>query len=181
MTDHEITQLALKAGKGDKVAMDRVIAISTERVWQQIHAHCGNMKLEDQEDLSQELLLQIVKSIHNFKGKSEYKTWLWPLIHNRINDTYRKYFRRNTRIQWVEIDEWELGKKDRYKVPDTSFMVWEVLKYIPEWHRRPLELHYKQGYSISEIQEIEGTTYEATRSRLRRARAYLAERPELWQ
>lgn len=45
---------------------------------------------ETAQDLVQETFLSALKSIDNFKGKSEVKTWLTSILKNKIIDHYRK-------------------------------------------------------------------------------------------
>lgn len=51
---------------------------------------------EAAEDLVQETFLAAFKSIDNFQGKSQPKTWLFAIMNNKIMDYHRKKFREAT-------------------------------------------------------------------------------------
>ena len=48
---------------------------------------------ENAEDLVQETFIAAFKSLNNFEGKSNPKTWLFSILKNKIADHYRKLYR----------------------------------------------------------------------------------------
>ena len=47
-------------------------------------------KLEDQQDLFQEIILQLWKSLNSFKGKSEFSSWMYRVALNTAIVFFKK-------------------------------------------------------------------------------------------
>jgi RNA polymerase sigma-70 factor (ECF subfamily) len=88
----ELDALALRAGAGDREAMERLLAEIQPRV-QRI---CGRMLLypQDAEEAAQDALLLVATKIGSFEGRSKFTTWLHAVASNSARGTYRSLKRR---------------------------------------------------------------------------------------
>ena len=65
--DDYVTDLALKAGRGDRSALNDFIALTQDDVWRLL-AHLAGREYAD--DLTQETYLRVLKSLPRFAGLS---------------------------------------------------------------------------------------------------------------
>jgi RNA polymerase sigma factor (sigma-70 family) len=72
---------------------------------------------EDREDLHQEIIIQLWKSFGNFKGESEFSSWMYRVAINTAISFFKKEKRRNDVISYDQVKEPESenydGEKDR--------------------------------------------------------------------
>lgn len=85
-----------------KDEMDTTTANSVIKKWVELYsdqlyswAYHKTSDKEVTEDLVQETFLAAVHSFHQYKEKSEPKTWLLAILKNKIADNFRKVYRKN--------------------------------------------------------------------------------------
>ena len=74
--DDHITELALKAGRGDRVALSEFVRLTQQDVWRLV-AHLGGVDAAD--DLTQETYLRVISALPRFAARSSARTWLLSL------------------------------------------------------------------------------------------------------
>jgi RNA polymerase sigma factor (sigma-70 family) len=87
-TEADLDALATAAATGDRVALERLLAVIRPDVLRRcsrILPFCG-----DAEDACQEALIAVAKGIHGFQGRSRFTTWLYPVVANTAFATYRR-------------------------------------------------------------------------------------------
>lgn len=142
--------------------------------------------VEDAEDASQEALIKVYKSIHNFNMQSTFKSWLYRIVLNTCID-----FKRKKTINAVSIDEdIDLGGNnelhreiaDNSGNPDAlveknfnSKLVKEAVNKLDDDYKAIIILRDIQGFSYSEISDILSCNLGTVKSRLNRARKNLKE------
>ena len=84
--DDYVTDLALKAGRGDRAALNDFIALTQDDVWRLL-AHLAGREYAD--DLTQETYLRVLKSLPRFAGRSSARTWLLSLARRTWVDSVR--------------------------------------------------------------------------------------------
>lgn len=129
-------------------------------------------------DIAQETFLKLLSSIQDFRGDSNFDTWLYRLVVNRCFD-HRRSGRR-----WLGfVDE----LIDRFRAPEES--VFEelarselreevqrtVARLSPE-QKMVVVLRYTEGLSYEQIAEILGCSPGTVASRLNRAHKVLERR-----
>ena len=119
----------------------------------------------DAEDVTQDIFMSLVDSIGSFQGKSAFGTWLHRIAMNKIADYHRKTARRRDKLGENQPPE----SIDPWSATDDELVVKQALMELPERHREILLLKFSEGLSFAEIAEKLDLTYEATRSRYRRA------------
>src|ERR687897_400732 len=55
-------------------------------------------------DLSQEVFLRVFRTIHNFRGHSALRTWIYRIVVNQARNRQR-WWRRRHRAQQVSLDQ----------------------------------------------------------------------------
>jgi len=125
----------------------------------------------DAEDITQTIFLAVTESLDNYQGKAAFLTWMRRIERNKIAAFYRKKKRRERRekAQVSPSDVW----RDDYRIKFNSWLVQEIMERMPEHFKEILMLIYRDGLSLQETIELLGISYEATRSRRRRALAWM--------
>ena len=169
-SDDHITQLALKAGRGDRRALSEFIKLTQKDVWRLL-AHLGGVESAD--DLTQETYLRVMSSLPRFAARSSARTWLLSLARRTWVDSVRHDMAR-PRKSTVEVETAgeTMSTGDSWsELADARVL----LEQLPEERREALILTQVLGYSYAEAAEIAGCRVGTIRSRVARARKDLVE------
>src|SRR5262245_34647826 len=135
-------------------------------------------------DLSQEVFLRVFRTLHQFRGQSTLKTWIYRIVVNQASNRQR-WWRRRHRAQQVAIDDatalhGELSESRNFAMPDrvldereASGRVWRALDQLPFDHRTVMVLREIDGLSYEEIATSLNVAVGTVKSRLARARQEL--------
>ena len=146
-------------------------------------------RLEDAEDILQEVFFQLSEADRLMKPIDEIASWLFTVARNRITDQYRKKrpdflpeFSTGEEEEDIEAVLSEFLPID-INTPETEFvrsLVWEELANalvdLPAEQREVFELTEFEGLSFKEISELTGEKVNTLISRKRYAVLYLRER-----
>lgn len=111
---------------------------------------------EDYEDYYQEVCLQIWKSRNNFKGKSEWSTWIYRISLNVCLTMLRKKTRRQG--AFIEnITKEEIAEETHFFSNESLNLLYKAIKTLSEVDRAVILL-YLEEKSYKEIAEIIGTS-----------------------
>jgi RNA polymerase sigma-70 factor (ECF subfamily) len=138
---------------------------------------------DDADDISQEVFIQIFRSVSSFKGNSKFSTWLYRITVSKALDHEKKNRRkkrfgivqslfggdREKQIHAVEFNHpgVQMEKKQR------ANELFNALKQIPDKQRIAFTLHKLEGQSYKGIAEIMNTSLFAVESLIARAKANL--------
>lgn len=158
------TELALKA-RDDREALAELVIDVTVSVWSIIHKKMSGRSEEDKEDIYQEIMFQLCRNIHTFKGQSSFFTWFWHIKQNKIADYYRKQWRNKVILMADPIDNVATVNPEWYSIYD------ELLPICRDDYIQILHDKVETGYTFTELAERDDKSYDATRSIYRRAKA----------
>lgn len=138
---------------------------------------------DDADDLTQEVFIQVYKSISSFKGESKFSTWLYRITLGKALD-HEKKKKRKKRFGFVQGLFGGDGKEQMHAVEfdhpgvqmekkERASELFNALKKIPDKQRIAFTLHKLEGQSYQEIAEIMNTTLYAVESLLGRAKTNL--------
>jgi len=153
-----------------------LISILVERYTGTIyHLAMAVIPREDCADVVQDVLLHVVRSVMDFRESSRFKTWLYGLTKNRLADYHRS---RQRHPIPPSVDQSVLDNRatDPWQQAFDRMTVDEVLSCLSEFDRHIVVLRLMEKMSFAEIAEAVGSSYEAVRSRFRRAAIVLANR-----
>jgi len=148
-------------------------------------------RLEDAEDILQEVFFQLSETYRLMKPIDEITAWLFTVARNRITDSYRKKkpelmpeFYTDDDFENVNIGLGQLLPEDN-DTPESKLirsLVWdelaEALNELPEEQRDVFELNELEGIPFKDISELTGVSVSTLISRKRYAVLYLRERLE---
>jgi RNA polymerase sigma-70 factor (ECF subfamily) len=128
------------------------------------------------EDLTQDVFIQLFRTIGSFRGESAFTTWLHRLTVNQVLMHFRK---RKVRPE-LTTGSGELpvqpvagtGDPTRMRVVD-RILLSEVMAKLPDGYREAIILHDIEGMQHSEIAEMRGRSVGTSKSQLHKARALL--------
>jgi RNA polymerase sigma-70 factor (ECF subfamily) len=137
----------------------------------------------DAEDVTQDVLLQVLRKLDTFRGESAFPTWLHRVTVNAALAHRRKRAVREEHRVYDPLDDFpENGHHPqplrRWSVPpeqhalnqETHRLIEEAIDRLPEDYRDVFVLADLEGLSNAEIGEILALSVPAVKSRLHRAR-----------
>lgn len=130
--------------------------------------------VEDAEDVTQDIFLNLVCSISNFEGRSAFATWFDKIIVNRVADYHRRMSRQKSRF----APEEEAPEHEPSQEVNSDVEIEDFLMKLPKPYREVLLLKFCHDLSFKEIASALGMAYEAVRSRYRRGVKCAAEKIE---
>jgi RNA polymerase sigma-70 factor, ECF subfamily len=185
--DREATLIAQCVGGDEQACADLVSA--HQRMVYQLSLHLlGDHN--DALDLSQEVFLQVFRTLPRFRAQSSLRTWIYRIVVNQAKNRQR-WWRRRHKSQQVSLDEHiqahgELASNGNGSSPDRVFgqrelaeRLKEALLLLPFDQRTAIVLREIDGLSYEEIAFSQGVAVGTVKSRLARAREIL--RAELRQ
>jgi RNA polymerase sigma-70 factor (ECF subfamily) len=162
---------------GDRAAFDSLFEKYQDYVYNIVFGIIG--KSDEAHDVTQEVFVQVYRSLKSFRRGSRFATWLYRIAVNRAVDSARAS--RNWR--WLPLDETLRATPDPADSPTRTVerhadqdAVHGVLQQVPVQHRDVLVLRYFQDLSVEEIAEVLGCSTTAAKVRLHRARQHFKEK-----
>ena len=146
------------------------------------------------EDVTQQIFLKLFTAIRQFRGESEFTTWLYRLVVNACLDERRRRRRLlsfdttpTTRMTVAMSDVSDKKPQERqYARLEISEAVRKAIAELKPKFRLPILLKYIEGLSYEEIARVMGCSKGTVASRLNRGHSQLAKRlshlnnPALW-
>ena len=118
---------------------------------------------EDVEDATQDIFLAMVTSIDSYRELSVFETWLYSLARNKIADYYRKGLRSIPKDRDVFDDDLVTEQSH------SNLIMRDIIQQLPENYKGVIWDAFVLGMTFTEIADRELLSYEAARSRYRRA------------
>lgn len=166
--------------QGDREAFRLLFEAYKDRVFSIARYSLGDEAAAD--DVTQQIFVKLITRIGQFRGDSEFTTWLYRLVINSCLDERRK------RRRFLPVSEFEPlppmnANTANQRSPETGYARREVAESVREAigglkpkMRLPILLKYIEGLSYEEIAEVLGCSKGTVASRLNRAHKALAGR-----
>ena len=132
------------------------------------------LKAEDLEDLFQEIMLQLWRSIPSFKGQSQESTWIYKVALNTALSWNRKEHNRirtESSVKLFSAAEISHGHEEREKLDK----VYAIIHSLPKAESAVLLLHL-EGLSYQEISEVLEISTNLVGVKLHRVRKQINEK-----
>lgn len=166
--DARVTDLALKAGRGDRAALTEFIKSTQDDVWRLL-AHLGGPDIAD--DLTQETYLRVIGALPRFAARSSARTWLLSLARRVWVDNIRHDMARPRKSSTEYEDAAALAAAPENAGTWSEWIDTRALiDALPEDRREALILTQVLGYTYEEAAKIAGVRVGTIRSRVARAR-----------
>lgn len=141
-------------------------------------------------DLTQDTFIRVVRSIKNFRGDSELKTWLFRIAINESRNRFR-WWKRRRRDLTISIDmtvgdsntplsdmlaDNSVSPEDQALRREREYAIHKALADIPETFREAVVLRDIEGLSYDETASALGISLGTVKSRISRGRDELRRR-----
>ena len=170
------TELARAVAAGDSEAFEKLYEQHHRRVYSLCLRMLGGV--QQAEDLTQEVFLQVFRKIGSFRGDSAFTTWLHRLTVNQVLMHFRK---RGVKLEhtseegdFSSIVETPLQSTRRISMVDRIALE-RAISELPPGYRTVFVLHDVEGYEHEEIATTLGVTVGTSKSQLHKARMRLRE------
>jgi RNA polymerase sigma factor (sigma-70 family) len=127
------------------------------------------------DDLAQEVWMRVLDHALSYEPRAKFRTWLFTIAHHRVIDAAR------VAKPSVSIDAEEfvadtlaadsrLGPLRQLQSNEEAFALLRAVEQLPTAQREAFLLQAEGDFSVEEIAQATGTTFETAKSRLRYAR-----------
>ncbi len=130
---------------------------------------------EDRRDLTQEILLQLWRSLPRYEARAKVSTWIYRVALNTALGWRRKERKHANKLAFVEIDELAMTSEPPNPARDRELLdsLYKSIAKLPKLDTA-LMLMYLDDLSGYEMAAIFGISEENVRVRLSRARKLLS-------
>lgn len=166
--------------QGDPQAFARLVSLHERLVFNLAARLLGDV--EEARDVSQEVFLQVFRTLGRFQGRSSFKTWIYRIAVNQCHNR-RRWWKRRRRERLVSLellapaDEARLGTargpEQDYECSERARQVQRALAALPFAQRTVVLLREVEGFSCEEVSEALAVPVGTVKSRLSRARETL--------
>jgi RNA polymerase sigma-70 factor (ECF subfamily) len=179
--------LVERCRQGDAQAFARLVALHEGMVFNLAARLTGDP--EEARDVSQDVFLQVYRTLGRFEGRSSLKTWIYRIVVNHCHNRHR-FWRRRKRDMVRPLEE--LTAADHARLAASSIegaspyeqlrrrerekKVQQALLRLSFEHRAILLLREAEGLSVEDIASALGLPEGTVKSRLARAREALRAR-----
>jgi RNA polymerase sigma-70 factor, ECF subfamily len=163
--------------QGDRNAFQLLFETYKDKVFSiAVYAVGGDRSIAD--DVTQQIFLKLFTAIRQFRGDSEFTTWLYRLVVNACIDERRR------RKRWLPWGETVAMKNTGERKPqekqfarlEVAEAVREAIAELKPKFRLPILLKYIEGLSYEEIASVMNCSKGTVASRLNRGHSQLAKR-----
>lgn len=168
-------KLVAELKAGNREAFERLLDLHQDRVYNLVHRMVG---AADAEDVAQDALVEICKSIGGFRGDSSLATWVHRVAVNVCLEHRRKrkplFVPLDQEIAEREPDP-NIGPSEALEISEVKGNVDAALSRLSDVHRDVVILHELQGLTYSECAKALGCPVGTVKSRLSNAFGKLRE------
>ena len=171
VADRLLDSVALQAADGSPYALQLLLNLISEHrlAYPGISRHVLTRSV--QEDVAQEVLIAVSRSIHRYRGDSKFTTWLFTVARNTAVAELR---RSHPSVSYDdEVAEEPDGQRFSSMATDRQ-IIQAAIAQLPAIFREVVYLRDVQRLSYEDIASREGIALNTVRSRLSRGRALLA-------
>jgi RNA polymerase sigma-70 factor (ECF subfamily) len=173
--------------QGDRAAFQLLFETYKDKVFSvAVYSSGGDRAVAD--DVTQQIFLKLFTAIRQFRGDSEFTTWLYRLVVNACVDERR---RRRRLLPWGETVAMrnpadKKPQEKQYARLEVQEAVQAAIGELKPKFRLPILLKYIEGLSYDEIATVMGCSKGTVASRLNRGHSQLAKRlshlnnPAVW-
>ena len=157
-----VSDLVRMVQKGHRDAFGLLFEEYSGRVYRYVYMHTG--QVEQAEDLTQEVFLRALNSIHSYRDQgTPFLAWLLRIAHNRVIDHYRWLARHRS----VELaDTVVTSAYDPVAQVEKKAEITKVLEAVPDLtpgQREVISLRFGSGLHLDETAAVMGKSVGAVK------------------
>jgi RNA polymerase sigma-70 factor (ECF subfamily) len=172
------TELVESARAGDARALEQLLLRYQPQLWRYARRMCGS--LADAEDVLQDALLGAVRGFTQFRGEAAFRTWLFSILRHACFRERRRGAAAagsaNRGTPGAEPEDESAvaadapGPERQASSRQLAAAVVHAIEELEPTQREALVLRDIEGLSAVEVAELTGSSVDAVKSRLHRAR-----------
>lgn len=181
--------LVARFKEGDESAFDTLVDKYASRAYQIAYGVLGSK--EDSEEVAQDVFIRIHRALNNFRGDSEFTTWMYRIAMNLARNKYRWnkcrgakcHISVNAPLDGDSDDDRKLDLPDSRLPPDKKSEYTELdsdlqteLEKLPEVYKQALIMRNVDDMSYEDIAAAMNCKLGTVKSRIARARDELKKR-----
>ena len=163
-------ELIARARAGDAAAERELYEAHVDRVYRLAYRFAGDADLA--RDFTQDTFIRAFERLGDFRGESQFGTWLHAIAVSVALNGLRDVKRRRLRETDLE-DGHEVAATGREAEPDLKRRLKAAIDALPEGYRTVFVMHDVEGYTHEEIGGALGVETGTSKAQLSRARAKL--------
>lgn len=180
MTDQQESdqQLVARVQKGDRRAFDLLVIKYQHRILALVNRFVSDFS--EAQDVTQEAFVKAYRALPNFRGDSQFYTWMYRIAVNTAKN-HLVSRKRRTPTRDIDIEDAEFftdeSSMQDISSPDALLqrdqlkkVVFDAIDDLPDELRRAITLRELEGLSYEEIAEVMDCPIGTVRSRIFRAR-----------
>lgn len=171
MKDQE--NIIARARRGDADAFEQLVVAYRDQVFRLALRMCGNEA--DADEVAQEAFLSAWKALPNFRGDSQFSTWLYQLTSHAAIDLMRREKRQIAAEDITEVSAPDPGPSPQQQAErsETRQAVRDAMEQLSPEYRQIVVLRFLQELSYEEIGAVLKLPPGTVKSRLNRAKSQL--------
>ena len=173
MKDQE--KIIARARRGDADAFEQLVVAYRDQVFRLALRMCGSEA--DADEVAQEAFLSAWKALPNFRGESQFSTWLYQLTTHAAIDLMRREKRQIAAADITEVNAADPAPSPQQQAEHSEqreIVRDAILQLAPE-QREVVVLRFMEELSYEEIGAVLKLPSGTVKSRLNRAKAQLKE------
>lgn len=180
MIEQKELELIERAKAGDKKALAELVTKYEKTIFSFAFKICRNR--DKAENTMQETFMSVLKSLHQFDGKSKFSTWLYRIVVNHClmmarsevhKDKFHSIDEEEFDFEEPEVKHWSDLPEDKLLNDELKRLMDKAIEKLPPDYRIVFMLRDVEGLSTQETAETLGLSVPAVKSRLHRARLFL--------
>ncbi len=164
--DRQVEDIVRQAQAGDPAVFAELYDMYYDPIYRYVSFKCGNQI--EAEDLTGEVFVKMIESIHTFKFRGfPFTSWLYRIAHNVVVDNFRRKGRHPT----VPLDTARNAASDAHsdleRMAEISLTIREVvgaMDNLTDLQREVVTLRFAAGLSIAETAEAVGRKENAVKA-----------------
>lgn len=178
------TALIEQMRRREPEALDSIIRTHARTLYRA--ARGMGFREEEAEDLAQEVFTTFLETLDRFEGRSQIRTWLFGILHNKVHELRREQYRQQLNDPIDEVFESQFDAEGRWVRPpldldrmisaqEMNSVIQRCLEKLPAAQREAFVLREMQELETAEICKILGVTVTNMSVLIHRARSRLRE------
>jgi RNA polymerase sigma-70 factor (ECF subfamily) len=175
--NEELRALIAEAQDGSVRAFEILISSHLPQVRRFARAYARSDA--DVDDLAQEALVKVYKSLRSFRFQATFKTWLYSVVRNVFFDAVRSRAGRERSLEeplppdHAQLPSGSEAPDEGLSRAEQQQRMWRALRELPAEFRAAVVLFDVEGHTYEEVAAVEGVPVGTVKSRLSRGRALL--------
>jgi RNA polymerase sigma-70 factor (ECF subfamily) len=160
--------LAQRAQQGDRKAFMKLYDLYIDKVYNRVKSKVPPQYVED---VTQEVFIAVLRSLHRFEHRSRFSTWLYTIVNRQIADFYRQRNRANQEpeVSLESVDYYLSDPAFPHDYGEERALVQKAFNSLPDHYQDVILLRFADGLTFAEIADQRKQSLEATKSLYRRA------------